>query len=125
MKLGILPQDIGKAFIKNCSGTLTIRKAINEVLHDWFRGQNSSEEAYTTLREALKHPDVGLNLIATETFDSPTTKTYVKPKRKSSLKQSTFGIISGKEITIVNPINTYVNETANVLATRLSNQMTS
>ena len=69
-KLGILPQDVGQAFIRNCSDTLTIRKAVYDVLHDWFRGQSNPKEAYSALHEAMTHPDVKLKMIAAETLDS-------------------------------------------------------
>ena len=90
-KLGISHQEVDRTFTKKCTDKISIKKAILDVLQTWLRGQSSPQEAYTALREAMKHPDVKLNMIVTETLDCPTTKPPAKRKRKSNPKESTDG----------------------------------
>ena len=67
-KLNISIGTVDSTFAKYCTNT---SEAINEILHSWLKRQNSREEAYMKLGEALIHPDVGLNLVAREILDYP------------------------------------------------------
>ena len=44
---------------------------VYDILTSWFNKQNSREEAFNKLGQALIHPDVGLNLIAREVLNYP------------------------------------------------------
>ena len=49
-------------------------QSTNNILRNWLRYQTSREEAYILMGNALRHPDVGLNLIAREVLDYPPAK---------------------------------------------------
>ena len=49
--------------------------ATYDILITWFNKQNSPEEAFVGLGEALIHPDVGLNLVAGEVLGYPFQQT--------------------------------------------------
>ena len=46
---------------------------IFSLLKRWLKRQNSRQEAYNLMGQALVHPDVGLNLLATEILDFPSS----------------------------------------------------
>ena len=48
-----------------------ISEPVFDILTYWLNKQNSPEEAFIKLGEALIHPDVGLNLIAREVLNCP------------------------------------------------------
>ena len=86
-KLEITDGDINISFIKNCSNP---QKAKFEIFKSWLKRQPSREAAYVTMGEALIHPDVGLNLIATEVLDYPPPKVKeAKRKKYSEYKDTT------------------------------------
>ena len=62
-KLGIPSRQIDASFMKFCSSE---KDAILHILSRWLKRQNSREEAYLVLGDAMIHPDVRLNLIAKE-----------------------------------------------------------
>ena len=63
VKLDISPEDVEADFAKFCTNKTVV---IHNTLDQWMKGQDSREEAYRKLVEALIHPDVGLNLLARE-----------------------------------------------------------
>ena len=62
-KLGISSRQMDASFMKFCSSE---NDAILHILSRWLKRQNSREEAYLALGDAMIHPDVGLNLITKE-----------------------------------------------------------
>ena len=65
-KLGIIDEDVKASFAKFCTSE---KEAIKYIITAWLKSQDSREEAYFNLAEALIHPDVGLSLVAREVLD--------------------------------------------------------
>ena len=63
LELGITLDEVDAIFARYCSDNISANK---NLLSTWLNRQNSREEAFCKLVSALMHPDVGLNLLATE-----------------------------------------------------------
>ena len=67
-KLDISPEDMYISYMNECNNSV-MKDANYDILSRWLKKQNSREEAYVKLGEALIHPDVELNLLAKEVMD--------------------------------------------------------
>ena len=82
-KLNISSETVDSTFAKYCTNT---EEAINDILQSWLKHQNSREEAYKNLAEAMIHPDVGLNLVAREVLGYlPPTETLTESQAQSNV----------------------------------------
>ena len=70
-QLDISKQEVNTRYATHCTDRTAVTAANHDILSDWLKRQNSREEAYVIMGEALTHPDVGLNLIAREVLDYP------------------------------------------------------
>ena len=85
--LYISPQDVNISLLTSCTDPESIAAANHDILKNWLNRQDNRCAAYTTLGEALIHPDVGLNLIAREVLDYPPAKTENKLKSGTKRKR--------------------------------------
>ena len=70
-QLDISQQEVNTRYATHCTDRAAVTAANHDILSDWLKRQNSREEAYVIMGEALTHPDVGLNLIAREVLNYP------------------------------------------------------
>ena len=62
---------LGNMISKLSKHSTNISGPVYDILMSWFNKQNSREEAFIKLGQALIHPDVGLNLVAREVHNYP------------------------------------------------------
>ena len=70
-QLDMSQQEVNTRYATHCTDRAAVTAANQDILSDWLKRQNSREEAYVIMGEALTHPDVGLNLIAREVLNYP------------------------------------------------------
>ena len=69
MKRLVLQLDISSEEVEtslNQQRQFTTKEAIQNILQKWLKRQDNRYVVYITMGKALIHPDVGLNLVATE-----------------------------------------------------------
>ena len=84
-KLDISLEEVNRSYAEECDDN-AVRSANYKILSRWLKKQNSREQAYIKLGEALLHPDVGLNLIAREVLDYFPQKQHDENQQRSGVK---------------------------------------
>ena len=95
-QLDIPQQEVNTRYATHCTDRVAVTAANHDILSDWLNRQDSREEAYVLMGEALIR--AGLKLIAWEVLNYPPTRR--ENERKPDIKWNTTATGTSVEFSV-------------------------